>query len=69
MKKFYFVLLTDKDVEKKAIKYCQTHDLDYDVTTRWLKVDGLIKVKMMGLVSKQKEYKKLVDEIGGIRIL
>ena len=68
MKKFWFLIMIDKETKDKAIKYCEENNLDYDINSRWMDVDGMAKVRFMGLVCEEKYYKELVKITGGIKV-
>lgn len=68
MKQFWFLIMTDKETKDKAIKHCEEKNLDYDINSRWMDVDGMASVRFMGLVCEKEEYDELVKLTGGIRI-
>ena len=63
MKQFWFLIMTDKETKDKAIKHCEEKNLDYDINSRWMDVDGMASVRFMGLVCEKEEYDELKNGI------
>ena len=68
MKKYFNLIVTDGDQQKKAEKWCKKHNIICTANEAWLQVTSDVFCKTISLVATEEDFEKLVKKMDGSRI-